>query len=286
MQNMFLEPRFDPEQCEFEYNLRRRHADFPTILKDWQARSAQTRADLEVALDQPYGASPAERLDVFPAGGSSAPVVLFIHGGYWQGGDKHDVSFIARQLVSAGIAVAVNNYGLAPGNSLAEMVAQTRRAVAWLRDNADRFGIDGTRIHLMGHSAGGHLAAMMLTEHGPEHAVRSAIAISGLFDLAPLLHTSLNHVVRLRPEQVGHMSPARLKKRVDTPLYAIVGELETEAFRTQVDWLGSRWDGVHSLPLVSGKHHYTVLDIFMNAPNPWLTRVLDVVLDRVTTPIG
>lgn len=279
MQNTSFSPEFDPAQCEAEYNLRRRHAeDFPAILADWQARSAQTRADLETILDQPYGPSADERLDIFPAGHANAPVLLFIHGGYWQSGDKSDVSFIARHLVSAGITVAVNNYGLAPGTPLADMVAQTRRAVAWLHDHADSLGIAPQRIYLMGHSAGGHLAAMMLTEHGPASAVQGAIAISGLFELAPLLHTSINDAVRLDAMQVERLSPARLHKRTAAPLYTLVGEHETEAFKTQVAWINAQWDAVHPLPLVSGKHHYTALDIFKDAPNPWLTRIVDAVL--------
>jgi len=277
---------FDPAQCEAQYNLRQRHPDFYAVLADWQVRSAQTRADLVVETDLPYGESDDERLDLFPAASAGAPVVLFIHGGYWQSGDKRDVSFLARHLVAAGIAVAINHYGLAPAHSLDTMVAQTRRAVEWLHHYADRYGIDRQRIHLMGHSAGAHLAAMMLTEHGPQGStpaaasLKSVISISGLFDLTPLLHTSLNRALQLDAEQAARLSPALLDRWSAAPLYTIVGEDETDAFREQAGWIDAHWDAVHAWPLVPGKHHYTALDIFKDPSDPWLARILDLVLER------
>lgn len=272
--NPVLLPAFDVATCEAEYNLRRRHGDFPAILADWQSRSAQTRAELGGRLDLAYGDTPLERLDLFPAARPDAPLLMFIHGGYWQGGDKADVSFVARHLVKAGMAVAVLNYGLAPAHTLDTMVAQTRRAIDWLHDNATQLGIRSDGITLMGHSAGGHLAAMMLTAHGPSVPVCSVIAISGLFELAPLLHTSINDAVRMDASTAARLSPARLRKTGQATLYTIVGQQETGAFQWQVQCIGRQWDNVQPLPLVNDRHHYTVLDIFEEPDNPWFAQVV------------
>lgn len=283
MRSTVFSPQFDPDQSEAEYNLRRRHSDFPEILKRWQAWSEQTRAALFVYADQAYGPSADERVDIFPAAQAGAPLLLFIHGGYWQGGDKSDVSFVARRLVEAGIAVAVNNYGLAPRVPLGAMVEQTRRLVGWLHREAARFGADPRRIFLMGHSAGGHLAAMMLSEHGPQEAdVRSALrgvfAISGLFELTPLLTTSLNQAIDLTPERAEQLSPARGRRVCDAPLWMLVGADETESFRTQAGWMAAQWSNVHPIPWVAGKHHYTVLDIFRDTAHPCRDAIVNDVL--------
>ncbi|MBS0317674.1 MAG: alpha/beta hydrolase [Proteobacteria bacterium] len=283
MRPTVFSPQFDPDQSEAEYNLRRRHADFPEILARWQAWSAQTRATLALHADQAYGPSEDERVDIFPAAQAGAPLLLFIHGGYWQGGDKRDVSFVAHRLVGSGIAVAVSNYALAPHVPLGTMVEQTRRLVDWLHREAARFGADPQRIFLMGHSAGGHLAAMMLSDHGPQQAgvraaLRGVFAISGLFELTPLLTTSINRALGLSPEQAVQLSPARGRRVCDAPLWTLVGADETESFRTQAGWIAAQWSNVRPLPWVAGKHHYTVLDIFRDAAHPCRDAIAGVVL--------
>ena len=276
-----------PEQCELQYNLRQAHSDFPSILKDWQDWSEQTRRDLDFEADLQYGPSTDETLDLFLADTPQpSPLLLFIHGGYWQSGDKRDVSFIARHLVPAGISVAVNNYGLAPQTNLQGMVEQTSRALQWLSSQAGRFHIDPAKIILMGHSAGGHLSAMMLTAYGASEnkatgpRVQGAIAISGLFDLQPLLHTTLNDALQLDVEQVQKLSPLSLKKTVKASLYTLVGALETQAFKNQEQVIGAHWPDVQMLPNVDGKHHYTVLDLFNDPDNPWFKCIADIALDE------
>jgi arylformamidase len=267
--------------CEANYNLRARHPDAPAIMADWQRHAALARQSLGYFADERFGESDDERIDVFPAARANAPVVLFIHGGYWQFGDKRDVSFVAPLLVRAGIAVAVNNYALAPGASVETMVAQTRAAVRWLHRHAQRFGIDANRICTMGHSAGGHLATMMLTAYGDEPAeptpIQGAIALSGLFDLVPLVETSINRTLGLDVTRAAQLSPARLARRSAAPVLTLVGEGETEGFHAQRALLGSRWTDVHHLPPVAGRHHYDILDIFREPGNTWLESIVEFV---------
>ena len=109
--------KLDPE-AEAHYNLRLRHPDALEQMARWQRYAAQARAELAHTADVAFGNGPDERIDIFPAAQRGAPAVMFIHGGYWQAGDKADVSFVASELVRAGIALAVNNYSLAPGATL------------------------------------------------------------------------------------------------------------------------------------------------------------------------
>ena len=265
---------------ELNYNLRLRHPDAMDIMRDWQRRSAIARRQMSVLEDLAYGESEWEKLDIFMAS-PSAPLLVFIHGGYWQGGDKRDVSFVAAPFVRAGVTVALINYGLAPDTPIEAMLAQTARAVRWLHANAAAYGVDAQRIHLMGHSAGGHLAAAMLARTEETAAmsrlVRSATAISGLFDLAPLIATSWNMALRLDERRAALSSPARLERNSDAPLFTLVGADETEGFKQQAASIGQSWSKVRSLPWVTDKHHYNVLDIFDGPSNPWLGELLGVV---------
>ncbi|HKT96360.1 MAG TPA: alpha/beta hydrolase [Paraburkholderia sp.] len=273
-----------PAECEANYNLRAHHPDALTLMAGWQRHAANARATLEYCADERFGESVHERIDVFPAVRRDAPAVMFIHGGYWQAGDKHDVSFVAPLLVRQGIAVAINNYALAPQASLDTMVAQTRKALHWLHRHAERFGIDANRLYVMGHSAGGHLAAMMLTTHGAANGVaapvRGAIALSGVFDLVPLVDTSINRALGLDAANAQRLSPARLVRLArpsDAPVYTLVGEGETRGFHEQRTLLSHHWQGVHHLAPVAGRHHYDILELFREPGNAWLESIAGVV---------
>jgi acetyl esterase/lipase len=179
-------PPYTAEYCEREYNARAMIPDHPRIFADWAERGAATRRQRAGLLDLPYGEAAAERLDLFPTRRESAPLLVYIHGGYWRSLDKSDFSWVAPPFVDHGIAVAVVNYGLAPGTPIEEMVRQMLRALAWLYRKADDLGFDPQRMHVAGHSAGGHLAAMMLAalwprydEDLPEDLVKGVLGVSG-----------------------------------------------------------------------------------------------------------
>ncbi|QGZ65014.1 alpha/beta hydrolase [Paraburkholderia acidisoli] len=275
----------DPHN-EANYNVRQRHADALDVMSAWKRYAAEAREQLAGWREAAFGSGDDERIDVFPAATENeakAPAVLFIHGGYWQGGDKRDVSFVAPLLVRAGVTVAINNYALAPGASLDTMLAQTRAALRWLHGNAARLGIDANRLYVMGHSAGGHLAAMMLTEHGTndDAPLRGAIALSGLFDLAPLVTTSINRALGLDAAQAQRLSPARLERCGRAPVYTLVGADETPGFFEQQARLGEHWHDVHALAPATGKHHYTILDVFREPANATLADLTGILTRNV-----
>lgn len=273
---------------ETNYNVRQRHADALDVMSAWQRHAAEVRERLAGWREAAFGPGKDERIDVFPASvasGATTPAVLFIHGGYWQGGDKRDVSFVAPLLVRAGVAVAINNYALAPGASLDTMLAQTRAALRWLHGNAARFGIDVNRLYVMGHSAGGHLAAMMLTAHGEAGSaaapLQGAIALSGLFDLAPLVTTSINRALGLDAANAQRLSPTQLARHSAAPLYTIVGANETPGFFEQQARIGEHWRDVHALAPAAGKHHYTILDVFREPANATLAEIVGILTRNV-----
>src|SRR5678815_4579638 len=145
-----------------EYNNRELVPEHPQYFARWQQSSAQARSRMSSQLDLAYGGMPGEKLDLFAARKGDGACMMFIHGGYWRSLDKSDFSFLAPAWVDAGVSLAVVNYDLCPKVTIEEIVRQMLRASRWLWLNAGELGIDRERLYLSGHSAGGHLVAMMM----------------------------------------------------------------------------------------------------------------------------
>jgi arylformamidase len=260
-----------PDWYDSQYNNRARIPGHPAILQGWADDSAAARARLrDGVLDLAYGDDPSERLDVFPARAPAAPVLVFLHGGYWRALDKRDASFVAPPFVEAGAMVVVPNYALCPAVSMAHIVDQMARALAWVYRHAAEHGGDPSRIVVAGHSAGGHLAAMLLAVDWPriaadlpEGMVGSALAISGLFDLEPLRHAPfLAADIGLTEASARALSPAFLPAPARGRLVALVGGDESEEFHRQNAQLGERWgrEVVVASAAVPGRNHMDVLN--------------------------
>ncbi len=260
--------RPDPAWLDAQYNNRARVADSLQILDRWARASALAREKSEVVLDVPYGDGDKETLDLFPTARADAPVLVFIHGGYWRALDKSDASFVAPSFVQAGALVVVPNYALCPVVSIEHITLQMVRALAWVYRNAQRHGGDPRRIVVAGHSAGGQLAAMMLScrwravgAELPVQLVRGALAISGVFDMEPLRHTPfLKDDLKLTPASVARLSPAGLPRPQGT-LYATVGAEESEEFLRQNELIRSAW-GAQAVPVceaIPRTNHMNVL---------------------------
>jgi arylformamidase len=264
-------PAYSVEFCEREYNARAAIADHAKIFARWAEHGALTRRLRACLLDLPYGETSAEKLDLFPTRHEAAPLLVFIHGGYWRSLDKSDFSWLAPPFVREGIAVAVVNYGLAPHTPLEEIVRQILRALAWLYRNADRFGFDPERIMVSGHSAGGHLTAMAMAAQWPVFGsdlpatlVKGGFAVSGLYDLEPLRYAPfVNGDLQLDAERAAALSPARLPPATRAPLYTAVGGLESSEFKRQTQLIAERWPDnvVRDVPAPLA-NHLTVMDEF------------------------
>ena len=251
-----------------QYNNRARVPEVLQILPRWAESSALARSRMSMLADLAYGADPSETLDVFPAPAPGAPVMVFIHGGYWRSLDKSDHSFVAPSFVQAGAMVVVPNYALCPAVGIDDIALQMCRSLAWTHQHALRFGGDPRRIHIVGHSAGGHLAAMLLctrwhlvADQLPKRLVSSALSLSGLFDLAPLQRTPfLQADLRLTDAVVQRVSPAGFP-RPKGPLLALVGAQESDEFLRQNQLIRQRW-GAEAVPVcepLPGLNHFTVL---------------------------
>jgi arylformamidase len=259
--------QLDPQWLDGQYNNRARVADYARFLERWTQASALSRERLSRRLDVRYGAGAAETLDVFPTHRAGAPVLVFIHGGYWRALDKSDVSFIAPSFVADGAMVVVPNYALCPAVTIDTIALQLTRAIEWVWRHAALYGGDPKRIVVAGHSAGGHLAALLLACRWqqvaadlPPRLLAGALSISGMFDLEPLRHTPfLQPDLRLTPESVARLSPANF----DDPggrLHAHVGGDESEEFIRQNELI-RRW-GARTVPVceqVPGANHFSVL---------------------------
>lgn len=251
------------------YNPRLVVRDYQSVFDRWDSESERARASLDCYLGVPYGAAASETLDLFRAKGRSRGLLMYIHGGYWRSLDKKRFSFVAPALVEAGVTVAVVDYALCPSVQVADIVMQMVQASAWLYRNGANFGAPAGRLGVCGHSAGGHLAAMMLACRWPEYSpdlpekvVAGSLSISGVYDLTEIVKVpSVNCDVRLTEKAALKVSPAFLPPATDAPLYTAVGTEETGGFHVQNRLIAERWAGVHRADIpCPGKNHFTVLD--------------------------
>jgi len=273
---------YDQEALEFQYGPRLAVPNTDEVLARWVANSDAYYAESDCERDIAYGPRAEETLDIFkPANPDRAPVLIFIHGGYWRALDKKDHAFLPKPFVDAGVLVVSINYTLCPEVAIDEITRQARAACAWVFNNAAKYGGDPNRIHVFGHSAGGHLTAAMATTDWPEYEsglpkdlLKSATPISGLFDLQPILLISVNDDVHLDPDSAVRNSPANSEPGHDMPMTVAVGGAETEEFRRQSQYLCDKWrDELGSIDYLEsdGANHFTVIENMVD-PNDPLTR--------------
>ncbi len=265
---------YDPAWLDRMYNNRALVPEHAAYFARWKESSEAVRRAQPCTLDIAFGDSAGQKLDVFPAmgvkNGRGAPVMVFIHGGYWRSLDKADHSFIVPAFTSAGVCVVAPNYDLCPAVTIPGIALQMVRALAWTWRHAAEFGGDPTRITVVGHSAGGHLAAMMLACLWPQHAkdlpkdlVKNALSISGLYDLDPILHTPfLKDSLRLTPKQVLQASPAWMPPPSRGVLYTVAGADESDEFLRHNALIEKAW-GSQTVPVreaLLGLDHFSVVD--------------------------
>jgi arylformamidase len=264
-------------QLDGQYNLRLRVPDFQSYFDRWSRENEAARAKPGVRRDVAYGQSTAETVDIYPLSSPGPhPVLVYIHGGYWRNFGKADRAFIAPHMNAAGAMMVSVDYALCPTVTLDEIVAQCRRAVAWISRNIATYGGDPDRLYVAGESAGGHLTAMVAQTDWqaegvtPAPNIRGALAISGLYDLEPLPHTYLQPDLRLTAEQVARNSPVRHIRKVPTQMMLAVGLDETPEFLRQLDAYsdGMAKAGIrHDMVRVGGRNHFSIVDALCEPRN-------------------
>jgi arylformamidase len=226
-------------------------------LADWTGRSKRMRAEKSELLDLVYGPRPRNRIDVFRCGAARAPLLVYIHGGYWQRNAKEFYACLAVGPMAHGIDVALVGYTLAPEATLTQIVDEIRSAIRWLRSEGPRRGIASGKLMVSGWSAGGHLTAMA---HGEADA---GLAISGVFDIEPCRLNYLNEKLNLTADEVAALSPIRQLPAQSGPLVITYGAAELpELQRQSRDYHAAREAAKlpsELLPL-AGHDHFSILE--------------------------
>ncbi len=282
----FLYRQFTTQaQIDAQYNAGAAVPDYAAYLARYQSSSAATREAIPCILNVPYGPTRAETLDIFPAENPGAPVLVFLHGGYWRALSASDFSFVARGPRQHGLTTVVVNYDLCPWVTIDEVVRQIRAGLAWVYRHIGEHGADPQRIIVSGHSAGGQLTAMSLLtpwadRYGlPDDLVKVALPISGLYDLAPLRYSYLQPALQLDEGLVARNSALLQPQVRRLPVMVAWGEQESDEFVRQshayAQCLADAGCQVER-HASAGAHHFSVLDEFEEPGSRmclWLSQV-------------
>ena len=264
---------------EAEYNNRARVANSGEIIARWAQASLAARSELQADLDIAYGPKPRNAYDLYAGqqANGRAPLIAYIHGGYWQRGDRRDYAFVARELVARGVTVALPSYTLCPDGSIADIIGEMQQFVStlWSRTKC--------RPVLVGHSAGGHLAAMLMAlqrphADAPADLVKAVYGLSGVYDLPPLIPTSLNAALGLDQPTARALSPMFGPQPLHTcEFVAAVGGDESPEFIRQATDFTAAWSGgkvAIEKNILPARNHFTIVDELCRPGSTVLERVV------------
>jgi acetyl esterase/lipase len=263
------------DQRDAAYDNTRAVADSAALIAARNAASAAFRAAHPGHLDLPYAPVERTKWDLFPAAAADAPCLVFIHGGYWQRNRREDFCVLAEGALARGWSVGFPGYTLAPEASLTQIVAEVHAALSWLQEHGPAHGVAG-QILLSGWSAGGHLAGACIGHP----AVTAGLAISGVFELAPIRDTYLNDKLQLAEAELQALSPLR-QPMVRKPMAVAYGSAELPELRRQSrKFHAARAEAHLPGPLVpiAGADHFRILDA-LRAPDGELLRVAAALLE-------
>lgn len=254
--------RLSPEELELHFNPRAAPQNQGNWDPIFQARSDEARATIPHVTDLRYGPRERQTIDIFPAGDPSAPVMVFIHGGYWRARMKEEFAFVAGAFTPAGITTVMVEYDLCPTVTLDEIVAESLEAVEWTARNVAAHGGNPDRLFIAGHSAGAHLAAMALghdwTTRGlPGDLIKGATLMSGIYDPAPALRISVNDDLHLTPDMAERCNALNARPANDCPILITAGGVEPAGWINQSERYRDRFGG--ELMLAPGDGHLAML---------------------------
>lgn len=261
-----------PEELERHFNPRAalgQDAAMAEIAR-YAELSAEARKNLSGEYDLRYGSGPKQTLDAHRPAKADAPILLFIHGGYWRALDKSDHSFLAPAFVKAGACFVNLNYDLCPAVTLDDIVRETREGLVWVWRNAARLGGDPNRLVVAGHSAGAHLAALLLahdwSQDGlPADAIKGAACLSGVYEPAVVRRISVNADVRLDEATAARCDAVSRPPRGRPAMLITVGADEPEGWIAQTEAYAAACRGRGLAPevvVVPGTNHFTLLHDF------------------------
>lgn len=281
--------RFTPAEFDAQYNLRAGRPDYEvTVIPGWTTDSQTARDTSDCTTDIRYGEGDKQKLDVFRCGDTSAPTLVYFHGGYWQRGDKSIYSFIAPPFTSAGINVVVVGYDLCPAVSITRISEEAREAMAYIWRNATELGINPDCMTVMGHSAGGHITQMVMATDWPSFGVdlpadliKAGIPVSPLSYLEPVrLTDALNAGIRMDPAEAEAESPMTNHPPItNAPQLVVVGGAETNEFHRQARMYVEKYEtadrkmGLYFVPDVD---HFDELNVLVDPTSPFFKHTCDM----------
>jgi arylformamidase len=274
------------EEIDEQYNIGASMPGWETYIDRYLADSETTRQELDCKLDIQYGPTLDEHLDIFPSTRPNSPVLVFIHGGYWRALSSKEFSFVARVLVEQGITVVASNYSLCPKVSIAEITRQNRAVIAWLAKHVQQYNGDPDLIFVSGHSAGGHLTAMVCStdwqgEYGlGQDTVKGGIAISGIYDLRPFRYSYLQPVLSLSHELIREQSPCFTIPENGPDMLMSVGEKEASEFHRQAQdyqqaWQAKGMKGEYQSE--AGEDHFSILYELVDPSSALFNKVMEMI---------
>lgn len=272
---MVIYKHYDQQQLNNQYNNRLHVPDYTTYFDRWEKLNIETRNSYPFIKDIPYGDNARERLDVFPSVGPNAKTLVYIHGGYWQMFDKTDFHFIANAFRLYGVTTVLINYPLAPAATMDDIVACCRKAILWLQKNLPELNVGSHEIYIAGHSAGAHLAAMIIekewAQNNAANFIKGVCLLSGVFNLLPVQLSNLNTVINMSKEMAQRNSAVHLTPFTACPVLIYVGADETKEFKAQSSELYNNWkkkNSSTSFLQLPGTNHFSIPETLLNKESP------------------
>jgi arylformamidase len=263
---MIIYKQYNQQELDLQYNNRFHVPDFEKYLNRGESLSRQAEKKYKPVKDLAYGDSPRECLDIFPSPNPGSKTLIFIHGGYWQRLDKSLFHFVADSFINYGITTVLINYLLAPAAKMDRIVLSCRKAVSWVYKNIAQWNGDPDQIYIAGHSAGAHLATMLITNEGnqsKQNFIKGICAISGLYNLIPIQLSNINDAIQMDKEMAIRNSPVFMNPAESCSLLLTVGDEETTEFKDQSSELHNKWKNkIQSVKLetIPGLNHFSIID--------------------------
>ncbi|MFH2045771.1 MAG: alpha/beta hydrolase [Pseudomonadota bacterium] len=272
------------EEIDYQYNVAVTEPDIQSYVEMFIGGSEKARKELDCILDVRFGPTVDETVDIFPAKQPDAPIIVYIHGGYWHSLSSKEFSVVATGPNAHGFTVVLPNYSLCPKVTITEITRQNRAFIAWLYRNARKFNGNPERIFVCGHSAGGHQVGMLAAtdwpgEYGlPENIIKGGIPISGLFDLFPFRYSWLQPKLQLSSEVIQQQSPLFNIPAKGPPLLISVGEKESAEFHRQAADYLTAWRAQNlygELFVQPNKNHFTSIEGLIDANSTFCQSMID-----------
>jgi arylformamidase len=275
---------YTQESLDVEYNNRGRFPDTADCKAAQIVGSDEAKAEYECRLDVRFGDGDTDLLDIYIAEGDGPhPIHVFFHGGYWKSNTKNDFGFVAKPFVPYGVTTIVVEYPLIPSVRMGTLIERCCASMEWAWRNAESFGGDKNNITVSGHSAGGHITAMMMQTDWPSYGdglpkdlVKGGCSISGVSDLDPVRLSFQNDELQFSPKEAAEFSTLFMDPKHAGPLLAVAGGIEGPEFIRQTTELADAWaaKGMDVKGwIMEGKHHFTTINQYLD-PESELSRAV------------